>query len=181
MEVKPLETIIIAPLCESTNPSDSVTAASNAQSNNMLTESGTNQYRQQKNEESNQNESTLVDLKTAPIDTTNFQCHTESDEYQGFDQDLNFDDASNHSECVQTVPNQLEQQRSEEIKPNRQQMKGKNKVTNKTKPTKEKVTKSTMHACDKCDRTFSSPKTLKKHQLMHSSQRPFPCPLCSKS
>lgn len=147
----------------------------------MLPANNPHQHRQQKSEASTQDESTLVDLKSKPIDSANFQCDTESDEYQGLDNDPSFDDASNHSESVQTVPTQLQQQINEEIKPNQEQKKGKNKDDDKTRQTKGKVANNKQYACGKCDQTFSCTSNLKKHQHVHVGQRPFECPLCSKS
>lgn len=147
----------------------------------MLAETSTHQHRLQECKISNQDESIFVDFKAAPMESTKFQCDTESDEFQGFDNDPDFDNASNHSDRSQTVPTRLDQQSNVEIKPNRQQQKGKNKVENKTRQTKEKVANGKQYACDKCDRTFSCTTNLKKHQHMHTGQRPYECPLCSKS
>lgn len=136
---------------------------SNAQSSKILTEASTHQHRQQKSKASIPDESVHADFKAAPMESTNFQSDIESDEYQGFDNDPSFDDASNHSESVQTAPIQLEQQSSEEIKPNREQMKGKHENEAKTGQTKDGSAR------------------LKKHRHIDSGRRTFECPLCSKS
>lgn len=125
-------------------------------------------------------ETIAVDLKPTAVDSTDFQCDIGSDEYQGFDSDSNADDTPTNFDKIQTVPSQIIPQPGNEIKSGQKKRKPIKKI-DKTKPSNEEEAAKKQHACTECGQTFSCTTNLKKHQHVHTGQKPFECPLCSKS
>lgn len=170
--MKPLFVDLIGTVHDSTDQSNNFPSTSNVQSKTKPTELYAN--RQQECERLIEVES--MDFKPSATDY-NSECESDGRSNHAFDDDLNSDDTSKHSENFLAKP--PKQQLNNEGKPSRNKTKQINKT--KTKQKNEKAPSNQLYSCKMCDRTFGCSTNLKKHEFVHTDTRPFQCPLCSKS
>lgn len=129
-------------------------------------------------------DSNIMECNPTVADFTNYDIDPGLDETHATDYEFDVDTPSKYSECVAVrIDHQSNDLNTFRLDPADIDKKPSNTTNNKNNATEQSDRKvsNKQHTCEMCNRIFSSASNLKKHQHIHSDQRPFKCPLCNKS